>query len=303
MPIFISYSHEDTKFVDQLAAHLVAENIHVWIDRWELHVGDSLRQKIESAIGDASAVVFVLSAKSVQSDWCQRELSAGLVRELEEKRVVVLPVLLENCTIPLFLRDKLYADFRTDFDKGLQQVLESLARVASENLGRLEELDGHIDYATNWGHSDEGEVRLFGTIVQQSSKQPYSVVSHFEVALNEIASRRHLELVAAGAEVVARQLILDSVAEIPDLNQFRVLLTDAESVFREIGVRDPKIDLGFWLSVECQRLGEDTGRDVLVPIGNVIKGLAAETRSRLRPPHLEERARAASILKKYRPGR
>lgn len=301
MPIFISYSHQDSEFVDQLAAHLVAENIHVWIDRWELHVGDSLRGKIEGALGEASAVLFILSSHSVESDWCQRELSASLVRELEEKRVIVLPVLIEDCQIPLFLRDKMYADFRTDFDKGLQQVLESLARVASENLGRVDEVDGYIDYATNWGQSENNRVLLFGTIVQQSFNQPYCVVSRFEIALNDVASRRHLELADAGAEVIARQLVLESVAQIPQLDQFKALLTDAEAVSREIGVRDPKADLEFWLSVQCQRLGEDTGRDILVAIGNVIKELAAQTRSRIRPPEVAESERALGILRKYRP--
>jgi len=35
MPIFISYSHSDKKFVEKLAAHLVKNNAHVWVDTWE----------------------------------------------------------------------------------------------------------------------------------------------------------------------------------------------------------------------------------------------------------------------------
>ena len=55
MPIFISYSHQDKEFVDNLAANLVAAKHHVWIDRWELALGDSLTQKIESALTSADA--------------------------------------------------------------------------------------------------------------------------------------------------------------------------------------------------------------------------------------------------------
>lgn len=61
MPIFISYSHQDRDFVDQLAYQLVAHNIYVWLDRWELHVGDSLLSKVQDAITDASALLVVLS--------------------------------------------------------------------------------------------------------------------------------------------------------------------------------------------------------------------------------------------------
>lgn len=120
MPVFISYSHADKKFVDDLAVQLVRHRVHVWIDRWELRVGDSLINKVQEAIAGASALLVILSKASTKSDWCKKELTAGLFRELDEKRVVVLPVLLEDCDMPMFLKDKLYADFRKDFDAGLK---------------------------------------------------------------------------------------------------------------------------------------------------------------------------------------
>jgi hypothetical protein len=82
------------------------------MDRWELNIGDSLISRIQGALTEADAILIVLSRKSVSSEWCKKELNAGLIRELEEKRVVVLPCVVEECNIPLFLRDKLYADFR-----------------------------------------------------------------------------------------------------------------------------------------------------------------------------------------------
>lgn len=115
MPIFISYSHVDKAFVDKLAASLVEHDAHVWVDTWELNVGDSILNRVQEAIQDSSALLIVLSKASVASEWCKKELSAGLMRELDEKRVVVLPVLIEDCEIPVFLREKMYADFRKDF--------------------------------------------------------------------------------------------------------------------------------------------------------------------------------------------
>jgi hypothetical protein len=50
MPIFISYSHRDAQFVDKLAHQLVEHDIRVWLDRWELRVGDSLISRIQQAI-------------------------------------------------------------------------------------------------------------------------------------------------------------------------------------------------------------------------------------------------------------
>ncbi|MDX2179888.1 MAG: toll/interleukin-1 receptor domain-containing protein [Bryobacteraceae bacterium] len=42
MPLFVSYSHTDRDFANKLAMQLVKHKANVWIDQWELRVGDSL---------------------------------------------------------------------------------------------------------------------------------------------------------------------------------------------------------------------------------------------------------------------
>lgn len=98
MPVFISYSHSDAEIVNKLAAHLVKNNANVWVDTWELNVGDSILNRVQDAIQESSALLVILSKASVQSEWCKKELSAGLMRELDEKRVVVLPARRLGCS-------------------------------------------------------------------------------------------------------------------------------------------------------------------------------------------------------------
>jgi hypothetical protein len=93
LPVFIRYSHPDAKFANKLTAHLVKHNTHVWIDSWELNVGDSILTHVQEAIQESSALLIILSKASVNSAWCRKELNAGVMRELDEKRVLVLPVL------------------------------------------------------------------------------------------------------------------------------------------------------------------------------------------------------------------
>jgi hypothetical protein len=69
----------------------------------------------------------VLSPRSIQSMWVRRELNAALAEELQKRGVFVLPILLEDCEIPLFLRDKLYADFRYQYSDGLDAILRTVA--------------------------------------------------------------------------------------------------------------------------------------------------------------------------------
>jgi len=134
-------------------------------------------------------LLVILSKASVESEWCKKELAAALTRELKEKRIVVLPVLKEECAIPLFLPDKLYADFRTNFDDGLRAILESVARITSETLTRVDDApDWHTDWALDWGTYLEGSAMSL-TAVEHGVGQPYCVLTEILVRANAPAPR------------------------------------------------------------------------------------------------------------------
>lgn len=121
--LFISYSSKDREFVSRVASDLKSYGVDVWWDKWEMKVGDSINKKIQGGISSAGWLAVILSRNSVKSLWVEREISAALVRELELKDIFVLPILYEDCEIPLFLRDKVYADFRQSFSDGLSMLL------------------------------------------------------------------------------------------------------------------------------------------------------------------------------------
>ncbi|HEY6340323.1 MAG TPA: toll/interleukin-1 receptor domain-containing protein [Bryobacteraceae bacterium] len=126
MKIFLSHASEDRVFVNTLALDLKGRGFDVWYSEWELGVGDSLASAIQRGIREASWLVVVLSPDSVRSRWVREELNAGFARQLAEERVYILPVLHKDCEIPIFLRDWIYADFRTDYSSGLQKLLWTL---------------------------------------------------------------------------------------------------------------------------------------------------------------------------------
>lgn len=129
--IFLSHSSKDKEFVRRLANDLKGRDVPVWLDEWELKVGDSLVAKIQQGIQESGWLAIILSKNSVASSWVTIELNAGLATELEKKQVFVLPILVEDCDIPLFLKDKLFADFRKDYQGGLAALLR---RLIPENL-------------------------------------------------------------------------------------------------------------------------------------------------------------------------
>ena len=126
--VFLSHSSRDKAFTRKLAERLVAAGVRVWLDEAELNVGDSLLERISTAIETADYVAAVISHTSVQSSWVQNELQLAMSRELADRRVRVLPILIEACELPMYLRDKLYADFSRpdDFDTPFARLLRTL---------------------------------------------------------------------------------------------------------------------------------------------------------------------------------
>src|SRR6266542_44164 len=158
--VFLSHSSRDNTFCERLALDLLEYEVKVWYDEWEIKVGDSLRAKIASGIEQNDYLAVVLSRASVQSPWVQQELNAALDKELTNRKVFVLPVLIEDCDIPVFLRDKKWGDFRHGYKAGLRQLLSVLAvkkrrrrRSAGQSIGshrRNDELALRPDDCEEW---------------------------------------------------------------------------------------------------------------------------------------------------------
>ena len=277
MPIFISHSHQDKDFVDALAAQLIKRKEHIWVDRWELKVGDSLIDKIQSVIKTASALIIVLSNASVASSWCNKELNVGLIRELEERRVVVLPVLLENCEIPLFLRDKKYADFRTDFDMGLKDIHRAVASVTSDTQGRIEKPEFHVDWGIAWGEID-GKYAIVLRFISHGVSIPYCVLTEVSIVCNDELTERFHEYGGKGIEWFGRLMIVKLLCSaIEKQGSTTFLIKDSLEVKKTIHFL-PTSGQGYGLDayISSVRLGSDTDMDTWVEWGDHIKQLVTD---------------------------
>lgn len=283
MPVFISYSHQDKDFVDKLAIQLVRKNVHVWVDRWELSVGDSLIDKVQEAVDGASALLVVLSPESVQSEWCKRELSAGLLRELEERRVVVMPVLLRDCEIPIFARGKFYADFRTNFDDGLRAIIDGIAKVTNASLSRIQEDTYHVDWSINSGFNEEGNVAVKATFVQVPRTEPYTCLTEVVIIGDGQASEEFKKISEEINVDTARLRVWEQFSNsIEAIGELRALLEDAEEKrFQVPVVLGEGVMVGF---ISSRRLGEDTGKDILLNVTGIVNDSRDQMRNVLRKP-------------------
>lgn len=295
MPVFISYSHSDAFIVNKLAAHLVKHNANVWVDTWELNVGDSILNRVQDAIQESSALLVILSKTSVESEWCKKELSAGLMRELDEKRVVVLPVLVEDCEIPLFLREKMYADLRTDFNQGLHNVLDAIAKVTNADQGRIEQDEGTVDWSEDWGYNDD-LFHLRFTIVNSPETLPMTFLTQIYVFCNEVATNRYRQYESEGLDWIGRAVIAEALFDFGEKDDFRIILDNQFPKEVKATIADPKTDSAYNVICESRKMGQDNGKDQLLNISDYLKQIREYMRSVSRKPTPEEVIKIHKII-------
>jgi hypothetical protein len=125
--IFLSHSSKDKDFVRRLATDLAEMGHTPWRDEEQIKAGDSIVRAIDEAVRSADYVVIVLSSNSVQSSWFATEWEAKLWQEINQRRTMVIPALIDDCEIPALLKPKRYADFRKSYGKGLVELMGGIA--------------------------------------------------------------------------------------------------------------------------------------------------------------------------------
>ncbi len=131
--LFLSHSSRDKLVVRTLAQHLEDKGFPTWLDEWKIRVGECIATSIEKGLTDCRFVILALSPHAVSSGWVDREWKAIYWQEVEEGRVRILPILLEQCEIPLLLRTKRYVDISKDYSDGFRILVESLKDYITED--------------------------------------------------------------------------------------------------------------------------------------------------------------------------
>lgn len=263
---------------------LVYARHSVWIDQWELNAGDSLIDRVQEAIGEADALIVVLSSRSIGSEWCRKELNSGLVREIEEKRAIIIPCVIDDIEIPLFLKEKLYVDFRKGFDSAFGLLDRSLSRISNPAQSRVEKLDYHTDWSLDWGELDSKPL-VEWIFVEHGPKQPYSILIRVRLMFESIGFQELKELAASGQHASFAADFLEAFLK-QKSHDYRVTISDEREVSEEarIFLDDGKQGK---ISVGIRRLGNDNGMDTFLQVDNIFNAAINHSRSASRWPTIE----------------
>lgn len=174
--VFISHASEDKdRFVLDFAKKLCEHGIDPWVDKWEILPGDSIVDKIfEEGIGQAQAIIVILSKYSVNKRWVQEELNAGLVKRIQKgSRLIPIVLDIEEEQIPQALKSIIWVKIQD-----LQHYEEQLRLIVNAINERKEKPPIKISQKI------ESEIKGFPSL-----KPPVSTV--FELACEEALTERH----------------------------------------------------------------------------------------------------------------
>jgi hypothetical protein len=131
--VFISYSRGDGAFVEQLNRLLQTAGVSTWFDRVNLLPGMKWADVIDDEIPAARVFLACLSPTALDERGyfqVEQQLAAKAALHVPSDRLLVIPVLLSDCTLPRELRQYHTANL---FEPGaIQALLSSI----SDALGR-----------------------------------------------------------------------------------------------------------------------------------------------------------------------
>jgi len=182
MKVFISHSSQDHEFVLLLANKLRNDGFDVWIDEWELKVGDSIVDKINKGIESSSAFIIVVSGNSLDSNWVKKELSASLMRQLTSRKIKILPVLLDirASALPPLLSDTFAVKFSSDVfsEKAYKKLKEPIVEI--KQTAKLTEYQDkffddiqYIDLILSKKEPTKNEVKIILDIIKKDQYYNY----------------------------------------------------------------------------------------------------------------------------------
>ena len=98
--IFISYSHKDVEWLEEVKVHIKPLERFYGIEEWDdqkLRTSDKWREKISNALNDATIAVLLISPYFVASDFIVNNELQPLLENAEKKGVKIMPVMVSPC--------------------------------------------------------------------------------------------------------------------------------------------------------------------------------------------------------------
>ena len=157
--VFVCHASEDQESVaTPLATQLRSHGLRVWLDQFELTVGDSLRRRIDEGLANSEFGVVILSPAFFGKEWANRELDALASREVGSGKTI-LPVWHNVEHRDIAQRSPLLADkLAVNTIEGIPSVASAVVRAIRQQRAKQQPSSLHVfshhlesdDYMIRW---------------------------------------------------------------------------------------------------------------------------------------------------------
>ena len=93
---FISYSHEDEAFAEQLYNDLLNSGVRCWFAPEQIKIGDKIRDQTDKGIQQYDKFLLVLSEHAVTSSWVEKEVETAFDEEQLHNKLILFPIRLDD---------------------------------------------------------------------------------------------------------------------------------------------------------------------------------------------------------------
>lgn len=154
--VFFSYAESDREFAANLINKLESELGYKCCDHQRDFIpGWKITDNIKHFVMSSLKTVVLISEESVKSAWCSYEAELTFHMSMEMRKKILIPILVDDCTIPDHLKPLTYIDAR-------------------KNLGTANWWQKLVDTT-----SQPDEVPIFESDLPSLSSQPYSFNPNF----------------------------------------------------------------------------------------------------------------------------
>ena len=151
--IFLAYNTPYFNIASDLKLLLESKGHYVWMDEGNILIGDDIPETIETEIKKADIFIPLLSNYFENSKYTMRELELAKERENIEKRVFILPLVVEEYFYPSIILEKRFLPYYDDASKK-KSFAELENQIFSQNKNcndvdlpdRIEDLLDSLDF-------------------------------------------------------------------------------------------------------------------------------------------------------------
>jgi CHASE2 domain-containing sensor protein len=125
--VFLSHSEQDAVLREQIRLSLMREGLTVWINRVDIKTGETFQAAIDRGIEEANNFIYLISPDSLESPYCQAEITYAL--SLNKRIIPLLIEPVDQATIPPTIQALQFIDFTHLEQKSYQAGISDLLNV------------------------------------------------------------------------------------------------------------------------------------------------------------------------------